>query len=74
MTSSGIENSFKFPFPFTCTVACKDSEAFSVFLVVITSNSNAPTAPLKLLGFPSSGNGKTVSVRFPAVIVRDTWV
>ena len=57
VTSSGIENNFKFPFPDIFNVACKDSVAFNELLDVTKSKLNLPTAPEKLEGFPCSGNG-----------------
>ena len=64
----GNENNFKFPFPVTFSVACRDSEAFSSVLVLVNSTSNSPTAPLKFFG-AFSGKPETLISLFPAVTV-----
>ena len=67
----GVEKSFRFPFPETLTVACKDSDAFSSVLFVFNLISNFPTAPLKLSG-EFNGNTLTLIDLLPAVTFLDT--
>ena len=63
----GGENNFKFNLPDILIVACKDSEPFKSVLLVVSSISKSPTAPLKLDG-ALSGSLPTWITLLPAVI------
>ena len=65
----GKWNKLKFPVPLISKFNWNASESNNSCFDVLTTKSNFPTAPEKLLGFPCSGNGFTLIFKFPAETV-----